>query len=100
MKLGILVNTDRHGAHLAGLTEAALGKGHTVIIFLTDEGTRLLRVPEVAGLALLQGVEMSYCTNSANKIGVAVDGVAPEIIAGSQMNNAVMNHSADKVIVL
>ncbi len=100
MNLGILVNTDRHADHLAGLTKAALGRGHTVSIFLTDEGTRLLQAPVVTELALLQGVEMSYCANSVNKIGVAVDGITPEIIAGSQMNNAVMNHRADKVIVL
>lgn len=100
MKLGILVNTERHGNHLVGLTKAALGKGHEVTIFFTDTGTRLLQNAAVTQLALLQGVKMSYCANSVKKIGLAFDGLTPEIIAGSQMNNAFMNHLADKVIVL
>ena len=39
MKLGILVNTDRHlKVEIAGLTHAALAKGHEVAIFAMDEG--------------------------------------------------------------
>ncbi len=98
--LGIVVNTDRHANHLAGIVLAAQAQGHEVNIFLTDEGTRLLYEPEVRQLALLKGVEMSFCVHSANTLGIALEGIGPEIIAGSQVNNAIMNHHADKVIVL
>ncbi|MCC6347244.1 MAG: DsrE family protein, partial [Nitrospirales bacterium] len=47
MKLGIFVNTDRHPDDLAGITRAALSKGHEVVIFFMDSGTRLLRVPDI-----------------------------------------------------
>lgn len=100
MMLGIIVNTDRHGIHLAGIAKAAQAKGHAVNIFLTDEGTRLLHDPEVRELALLSGIEMSFCVQSAKNIGTTYEGIGPEIIAGSQMNNAIMNRHADRVIVL
>ena len=100
MKLGILVNTDRHSNHLVGLAKAALVRGHEVNIFLTDAGTRMLSDSAVSELALLPGVEMSFCSLSAKNAGVAYEGIPSEIIAGSQMNNAIMNRHADKVIVL
>ena len=49
MRLGILVTTDRSPEIVRGITLAALAKGHTVTIFATDEGTRLLGD---AGIAL------------------------------------------------
>ncbi|MBI5074293.1 MAG: DsrE family protein [Nitrospirae bacterium] len=100
MMLGILVNTDRHSGHLVGLTHAARARGHEVNIFLTDIGTRLLNDPVVRALALLQGTKMSFCAQSAGRLGIAYEGISSEIIAGSQLNNAIMNHHADKVIVL
>lgn len=100
MMLGIIVNTDRHIIHLAGIARAAQAKGHEVNIFLTDAGTRLLHDPAVRELALLKGVMISFCVHSANKIGIAFEGIDSAIIAGSQVNNAIMNHYADKVIVL
>ena len=42
MKLGILVNTDKHLAAVTGITRAAIDKGHEVTIFAMDDGTRLL----------------------------------------------------------
>ncbi len=98
--LGILVNTDRHANHLEGIVLAAQAQGHEVNIFLTDVGTKLLNDPVVHRLALLKGVAMSFCAHSANTLGIALEGIGPEIIAGSQVNNAIMNHHADKVIVL
>ncbi|MBI5846785.1 MAG: hypothetical protein HZB31_02325 [Nitrospirae bacterium] len=100
MMLGVLVNTDRHGKHLVGLTKAALARRHEVSIFLTDIGTRLLGDPAVRELALLQGVTISFCVHSASNNGVDYEGIPSGIIAGSQVNNAIMNHHADKVIVL
>jgi predicted peroxiredoxin len=90
----------RHNIHLAGIARAADAKGHEVNIFLTDAGTRLLNDPVVRELALLQGVTISFCVQSAKNIGIAYEGLPSGIVAGSQVNNAIMNHNADKVIVL
>lgn len=100
MKLGILVNTDRHLAEIAGLTHAALAKGHEVAIFAMDEGTRLLADPRYTNLCRLPGVNMSVCRHSAEGIGVSVAGLPAEFCRGSQLQNAMMQHAADRVVVL
>ena len=100
MKLGILVNTDRHLTEIAGLTQAALAKGHEVEIFAMDEGTRLLADPRYTGLCRLPVVSMSLCRHSAEGAGVSVAGLPTEIQCGSQLQNAMMQHAADRVVVL
>jgi hypothetical protein len=100
MKLGILVNTDRHLAEITGLTQAALTKGHEVSIFTMDEGTRLLANSGYTGLGRLPGVTMGVCQHSAEGLGVSVAGLPPDVHCGSQLQNALMQHAADRVIVL
>ncbi|MBI3044076.1 MAG: DsrE family protein [Betaproteobacteria bacterium] len=99
-RLGILVNTDRHLKHLLGFTRAALAAGHEVIIFVMDGGTRLLRDAGLQGLAGLPGVSLSLCDHSAKRHGVDIEGLPAAVVRGSQLNNAMMNHQAERVIVL
>jgi hypothetical protein len=42
MKLGILVNTDKNLDAVQGITKAALAKGHEVILFNMDAGTKVV----------------------------------------------------------
>lgn len=100
MKLGIFVNTDRHLADIVGLVKAALSKGHEVVMFNMDDGTKLLGTPEFSELCKTKGVSMSFCDHSAKHLGVSGEGLPKEIVCGSQYNNAVMNHEADRVIIL
>ncbi|RMG05142.1 MAG: hypothetical protein D6726_01885 [Nitrospirae bacterium] len=100
MKLGILVNTEDHADDVIGITRAAVEKGHEVVIFTMDVGTRLFEKEEYASLCNLQGVEMSLCDHSAKYAGAKIDGLSDAIVCGSQYNNAAMLHDADKVIVL
>jgi predicted peroxiredoxin len=100
MKLGILVNTDRHLDAVTGLAGAALAKGHEVIIFTMDEGTRLFKDPAYTALCSLQGVTMSFCDLSTKTLGIDKGALPDEIVCGSQYDNASMVHDADKVIVL
>lgn len=100
MKLGILVNTDRHRDHVIGLVRAAVSKGHEVILFNMDDGTKLLANTEFSELCGTKGVTMSFCDHSAKHVGAVTEGLPEEIVCGSQYNNAVMNHDADKIIVL
>ncbi len=100
MKLGIFVNTNRHLKHVVGIVKAALAKGHEVIMFNMDDGTKLLGTPEFAELCKTKGVAMSFCDHSAKGLNVTTEGLAQEIVCGSQYNNAVMNHDADRVIIL
>lgn len=100
MKLGILVTTDRHVADVLGLAKAAVAKGHEVIVFNMDAGTKLLGNPEFRELCKTSGVRMSFCDHSAGRENVEKEGIPEEIVCGSQFNNAVMMHDADKVINL
>ena len=43
---------------------------------------------------------MSVCDHSAEMIGIKTEGLSPKIVCASQLNNAMMNHNADRVIVL
>jgi len=100
MKLGIFVNTNRHLDHVVGITKAALAKGHEVIMFNMDDGTKLLGTPQFAELCRTRGVTMSFCDHSAKGLQVATEGLPQEIVCGSQFNNATMVHDADRLIVL
>src|SRR3989338_8583260 len=71
MKLGIFVNTDRHAEDIAGLTKAAVSKGHEVIIFIMDTGANLLSNSSVTGLSSKTGVRMNYCDHNAGKMGIS-----------------------------
>lgn len=100
MKLGILVNTDRHAEDVVGLTKYAITKGHEVIIFMMDTGVKLLGNPAVTDLCNEAGVGMSFCDYSIGKLEVSKEGIPNAIVCGSQFDNANMNHDADRVIVL
>ncbi len=98
--LGILVNSDRHLKHIQGLTRAALARGHAVSVFVMDAGSRLLQDAALLGLADLPGVTLSLCDHSARRSGIPLDSLPPSVVCGSQLNNAMMNHEAERVIVL
>jgi hypothetical protein len=71
-----------------------------VVIFLMDEGIRLLAEEGMQELAFLKGVSLSFCAVSTDKIGFKPQGLPKEIISGSQFNNATMIRQADRVISL
>ena len=100
MQLGIIVTTARHLEQIRGISEAALRKGHTVGIFATDEGVRLLANPGFSSLSALPGVTMSFCDHSARHYGGRPADLPKAIVTGSQFENAVMASESDKVIML
>lgn len=100
MKLGMLINTAKHLDQAVGICRAALAKNHQVIIFAMDEGTRLLENETFASLAELDGVSLTLCDHSAKHYGARTEGLSPKIVCASQLSNAMMNHDADRVIVL
>ncbi len=92
-KLGILVNTDKYLEDIVGVTEAAKAVGHDVTIFMMDDGTLLAQdlCDRLSGEA-----QLTYCEHSASLRQVSdVEGAT----SGSQYQNAVMMHEADKVVV-
>jgi predicted peroxiredoxin len=100
MKLGILVTTDKHVDDVLGLAKAAVSKGHEVIVFNMDVGTKLLGNESFRELCKTSGVSMSFCDHSAGREQISKEGIPEEIVCGSQFNNANMMHDADRVINL
>lgn len=100
MKLGILVNTDRHLEHVLGIARSALAQRHEVSLFLMDTGTHLALRPELAQLAGLPGASVTLCDHSALAHGVEKASLPAQIACRSQVQNALMNHRADRVLVL
>ena len=100
MKLGIHIKTDRHLEQVMGIVNAAVLKGHEVMIFTMAGGERLLENPKYSGLCKNPKVKMSYCDHDATHMGIKKDMIPAEIACGSQYNNAVIVSEADRVIVL
>jgi hypothetical protein len=69
MKLGIFVNTNKNLNAVQGITKAALAKGHTVILFNMDEGTKLVGPPAFAELCKTNEVTVSFATTVQNTWG-------------------------------
>ncbi len=100
MKLGILINTDKHLDTIVGLANSALSKGHEITIFLMDVGTKLIVESSLKALCGKDGVTMSFCDHSAKNTETSTEGIPGDMGCGSQFDNANMNHDCDKVIVL
>lgn len=79
---------------------AAIKANHEVIIFVMDAGTNLLQNQKLTCLSDLQDVSVSFCSHSASELGINAEDIADSVVCGSQLNNALMNNEADKVIVL
>ncbi len=100
MKLGILVNSDKHLDDVVGIVNSAASKGHEVSLFTMEKGINLFAHDAYKGLCSVQGVSMSYCDHSAKMEGLDKDGMPEAIVCGSQFDNANMMHDVDKVITL
>ncbi len=100
MKLGILINTDSCLDEVMGITKEAVSRGHEVIIFTMDAGTRFLQNSSFIDMSGWDGVTMTVCDHSAKNIDVNTENLHPEIALAGQFNNAEMNADAEKVIVL
>ena len=100
MKLGIMVTTDRHLRHILGITQAALAKGHAVVMFATGEGVKLLANYQFSSLSALPGVTMSFCELSALRHGGRPADLPEAIFSGSQFENAAMVSVSDQVLVM
>lgn len=92
-KLGILLNSDKYRDDVVGIIKAAKAAGHEIDVFIMDDGTLLASdVSSECG----DDANIAYCDHSAEPRGVKdVEGAT----AGSQYQNAVMVHDADKVVV-
>ena len=99
MKLGLIINSDSFTDVIINLTQSAVSKEKEVRLFFMDEGTKLLENQNIIALSSLEKVSMSFCEYSAKKNHINFMDLPKKIKKGSQINNAIMNQSSDKVLV-
>jgi hypothetical protein len=100
MRLGIHVNTKRHMKELLSITRAAVEAGHDVSVFIMGEGIELIAVKEMAELAEIPGVDLSFCEYNAMNMDIQRGSFPSSIRAGSQLDNALMVRDSNRVISL
>jgi hypothetical protein len=96
-KLGIMITKPENLEHITGVTKAARAAGHPVMIFMTDEGVKFSTDPKFLELLKVDGVEISVCDHSRERIGL--HGKTEGISYGSQYNNAGMLHDSARVLI-
>jgi hypothetical protein len=95
--LGIMVTKYENLDHIMGTVKAARAAGKQVMIFMTDEGVKFTRDARCLELLKLDGVEISTCDHSCERLGIhdKTDGIS----YGSQYNNAGMLHDSTRILV-
>lgn len=95
--LGMMITKYANLEHIAGVAKAARKAGHPVQIFMTDEGVKFTRDPKFLELLKVEGVEVSVCDHSCERLGVheKTEGIS----YGSQYNNAGMLHDSERIVV-
>lgn len=95
--LGIMITKYENLEHIVGVVKAARASGHPVMVFMTDEGVKFTRDRKFLELLKVDGVEISVCDHSCERIGIhdKTEGIS----YGSQYNNAGMLHDSARVLV-
>ncbi len=70
MNLGIIITQSDYADMIIEITKAAVKRGYSISIFMTDDGVKLIKNPEVANLRRLENVGMSLCDFSARARGI------------------------------
>ncbi len=97
MQIGFLITRDTYADKIAALAKAALAKGHTVSIFMTDDGVRLIGNSEISGLK--DKVDMSLCDFSARNRDLTEKDIPEGVTAGTQYQNSLMHNECDRVLI-
>ena len=98
MNLGLLLITNGYKEDVIGLIKAGLEKGHTVNVFMMDDGVFYCQDADIVALNDSDDVSMSLCDRSCQLRGITSDMIPEGITEGSQLQNAMMHNSADRII--
>jgi predicted peroxiredoxin len=97
MNIGFLITRDAYADKIAAIAKAAIGRGHTVSIFMTDDGVKLIRDSAFTGLR--DKVDMSLCDFSARNRELTEKDIPEGVTAGTQYQNSLMHNECDKVLI-
>jgi len=98
MHLGIVASHESAGPHLVGLAAAAIARGWTCRVFLTDSAVKLATSTSLRDLAQAGSVRLDVCEHSWQHFGGA--GAPEGATLGSQFQNAELVRECDRVVVI
>jgi sulfur relay (sulfurtransferase) complex TusBCD TusD component (DsrE family) len=98
MKLGLLLITKGYKEDVIGLINSAEKQGHTVTVFMMDDGVYYCQDSDIVALNNLENINMSLCDRSCQLRDISSDMIPDGIVEGSQLQNAMMFNSTDRVI--
>ena len=98
MNLGLLLISSGYKDDIIGLINAALTTGHSVNVFMMDEGVFYCQDEDIVALNQSEQVNMSLCDRSCHLRGITAEMIPESIEEGSQLQNAMMHNSADRII--
>ena len=98
MNLGMLLITKGYKEDVVGLIEAAIDEGHQVNVFMMDEGVFYCQDDDIVALNTSENVAMSLCDRSCHLRGITAEMIPEGITEGSQLQNAMMHNSSDRII--
>ncbi|VAW56136.1 hypothetical protein MNBD_GAMMA07-419 [hydrothermal vent metagenome] len=98
MVLGLLLITKGFQDDIIGLVNAAIEKDHSINIFMMDDGVYYCQNENIVTLIQSNKVNMSLCDRSCQLRDITTDMIPDGITEGSQLQNAMMHNSADRII--
>ena len=98
MNLGFLLISKGYKDDIIGLINAALDHGHDVNVFMMDEGVFYCQDQDIVALNQSVKVNMSLCDRSCHLRGITSEMIPEGVEEGSQLQNAMMHNSADRII--
>lgn len=98
MNLGLLLITNGYKDDVIGLINAGVSKGHSVNVFMMDDGVHYCQDSDIVALSQSENVSMSLCDRSCHLRDITADMIPEGIEEGSQLQNAMMHNAADRII--
>ncbi|MCE5312019.1 MAG: DsrE family protein [Nitrospiraceae bacterium] len=99
MDIGFLITRSEFSSNIFALADAALKKGHSIRLFMTDEGVKLLENKKLLDYAGREKVEVSFCNYSSQNHKVDESSLPSSIISATQYQNSLMHNECDRVLV-
>lgn len=98
MNLGLLLISNGYKEDVIGLINAGLKQGHSINVFMMDEGVFYCQDKDIVALNQSDNVNMSLCDRSCHLRGITAEMIPDGIEEGSQLQNAMMHNGADRII--
>ncbi|MDX9714681.1 MAG: hypothetical protein RBT37_04545 [Dissulfurispiraceae bacterium] len=99
MQIGFLIINPEFVDSIFELLEASLKRGHSIRVFMTDAGVKLLENKLMLIHASSLKIQINFCSHSAKKHHVDTSILPKEMVPSTQYQNALMHNECDRVLI-